>query len=1387
MLWGFTNLLFNRFYMKKSYQRVFLAAAGTVLAIGAGLIIHAQIRGPEIEFADFEKEWLKHHRDAIYYAPLPDAPPFDFVDKDGNHLGITADYVKLLEKKLGTKFVVVPCRTMQDVKDRWEAGEIDLVGSLQDRPERREYLRFSKPYYSVGNTILMRKGAEPQASTLDDLHDSSIAIVQGSATYEYVRGEYPLHELVAVSNVLHGFELLSERQVDAMITDRGVASFFIEQRGFPDIELTGSVAYTWHLCFATSTRSHELTSILDKALNSITTLQRFEINSRWMAREEKEKLRIVFASCFLLITLLTAGSISVWNRVLKKQVLRRTHELGRIRHSHQQATRALDESEERFRALVESSNDMIWEMDRYGNYTYVSPRVRNILGHEPQQVVGQSALSFMVPADSARAMQELRKTTVNSTFDCEISTHVHKDGRQVILETSGMAYADNTGQLAGFRGVSRDITERIEAEAALKESEERFRNLVETTSDWIWETDTQGNYTYASPQIRDLLGYSPAELLGKHFSEIMTAKEAVAAKALFKDVSEQGAPIHSFVNINRHKDGRMVVLETSAVPFYDKNWNIQGYRGIDRDITERMETEKQLEFERNLFRSFMKHVPDLICFKDADGRFIEVNNAKADEIHLSPEEAVGKTDFDFLPAEQAQQRFDDELEVMRTEQPLQREEFCTTADGDRWYLTTKIPRYDEQGKVVGTFGTSWDITYRKQAAEELRQLRAQLSNTIDSMPSILVGVGVDGCVTQWNREAENTTRVTASEATGKPLKEVFPQLAKEMIKVERAIRERATQKEERIPIAEDGHTRYNDITVYPLLENEAEGAVIRVDDVTDRVLIEDSIRNIVEGVSTVGRQFFGSMVNQLVKSLDADFTFISEPGEMPGTMRTIAVSDGGEAAKNFDYTLQNTPCKQVMERKACVCISDFPDAYPDSDLFRSLQVRNYIGIPLLDSEGQPRGCMVALYKNPIEQLEFAKSIMQVFAGRTTAELERLQATKELLTLRNLLSNIINSMPSILVGVDAEGCVTQWNRETERITEIPAPQAQGQPFETIFPSLGSEMDRIVEAIGNRKLRHDERIPCTIANEARFADVTVYPLSTDGADGAVIRVDDVTDRVRIEEMMVQSEKMMSVGGLAAGMAHEINNPLAGILQNLQVMRNRITHSTERNLNAAKEAGTSLEVIQAYMHDRGLVRMMDSVTEAGRRAAKIVDNMLSFSRKDEAHFAPNDLGEILERSLELASNDYDLKKRFDFRHIEIKRKYDDTLEPIPCEASQIQQVILNLLTNSAQAMAKHVDDSKTPKITLRLKREADMALIEVEDNGPGMDAETRKRAFEPFFTTKEVGHGTGLGLSVSYFIVTENHGGTMRVRSVPGRGTCFSIRIPFEHRQVMWGLRL
>jgi signal transduction histidine kinase len=197
---------------------------------------------------------------------------------------------------------------------------------------------------------------------------------------------------------------------------------------------------------------------------------------------------------------------------------------------------------------------------------------------------------------------------------------------------------------------------------------------------------------------------------------------------------------------------------------------------------------------------------------------------------------------------------------------------------------------------------------------------------------------------------------------------------------------------------------------------------------------------------------------------------------------------------------------------------------------------------------------------------------------------------------------------------------------------------------------------------------------------------------------------------------------------------------------------------------------------MEKRGILNMVDAIIESGRRASKIVENMLSFSRKSGEVFDHRDLDELLDSAIDLAEKDYDLERKYDFKKIKIIRDYDFNLPKVTCEGNKIQQVILNLLRNGAYAMSQ-LEGDREPRFIIRLKKDEDMVRIEVDDNGTGMHEDVRKRVFEPFFTTKAEGIGTGLGLSVSYFIVTENHGGTLEVASRIGRGTTFIIRLPLN----------
>lgn len=395
--------------------------------------------------------------------------------------------------------------------------------------------------------------------------------------------------------------------------------------------------------------------------------------------------------------------------------------------------------------------------------------------------------------------------------------------------------------------------------------------------------------------------------------------------------------------------------------------------------------------------------------------------------------------------------------------------------------------------------------------------------------------------------------------------------------------------------------------------------------------------------------------------------------------------------------------------------------------------------------------------------------------------DRKRSENELQRLRNYLANIVDSMPSILVGVDQQGQVVLWNLEAQQVTGISSEEAYGKKLLKLLPFLiDVETELSItdkESSGSEKIT---RISYLRGDARHLADVTVYPLGNGSVEGAVVRVDNVTDRVKMEEMMVHTEKMMSVAGLAAGMAHEINNPLAGVMQNIQVIQNRLSPGLEKNREVAAEFGFELEDIQAYLKKRDILKMFGQILESGKRAVRIVNNMLSFSRKSTSTYIPCDICEELDKTVELINNDYDLKKKYDLLSIGIVKEYDSKRVDVPCDNVKMQQVFFNLLKNSAQAISKKMElttqnEDFDPRIEIRVEQETSRVRIEVQDNGIGMEEEVRKRIFEPFYTTQPVGSGMGLGLSVSYFIVKENHGGSIEAVSLPGKGTTITIYLP------------
>jgi PAS domain S-box-containing protein len=424
-----------------------------------------------------------------------------------------------------------------------------------------------------------------------------------------------------------------------------------------------------------------------------------------------------------------------------------------------------------------------------------------------------------------------------------------------------------------------------------------------------------------------------------------------------------------------------------------------------------------------------------------------------------------------------------------------------------------------------------------------------------------------------------------------------------------------------------------------------------------------------------------------------------------------------------------------------------------------------------------------------EELKKHKNYLEELVAEKTENLKKSnQDLKEEIEIRKfaenqtesiklLLSAIIDSMPSSIIGIDSTGIVTHWNASSEKLTGIYREDAVGMPAARLLPGLLPSTEELNGLIENSTVIHKEKVKNKISGTELFTDIAVYPLTQEEIKGAVIRIDDVTEKVKLENILIQSEKMASIGTLAAGIAHEINNPLGGILQNTQVLKQRINEDLPANRKNSEELGIDFSLIKLYAEKRGILEMIENIDESGKRAAKIVKDMLSFSRQSTNLFENNDIILLAETTLELAARDYDLKKNYDFKNINIIKEYEYEALYAWTEKTQIQQVLFNLLKNSAQALFD--SDTKNAEICIRIRQdkinERNFIRIEIEDNGPGIPENDRSKIFLPFFTTKPQPKGTGLGLSLSYFIISRNHNGMLFYEEGIKGGAKFVIMLP------------
>jgi PAS domain S-box-containing protein len=350
--------------------------------------------------------------------------------------------------------------------------------------------------------------------------------------------------------------------------------------------------------------------------------------------------------------------------------------------------------------------------------------------------------------------------------------------------------------------------------------------------------------------------------------------------------------------------------------------------------------------------------------------------------------------------------------------------------------------------------------------------------------------------------------------------------------------------------------------------------------------------------------------------------------------------------------------------------------------------------------------------------------------------------EELERMRRFSENILESLNDGMAVLDRNGVVVRWNRQMEELYGVRHETAIGQSLGTLFDRAIVSMIRGSSTASPEGSAH-YRVPMTTRHDqARrlLVNLGATPLRDDAGNavGTIILVEDISTRVQLEEQLQISEKMASIGLLAAGVAHEVNTPLTGISSYTQML------------------------LQQAPSDDPSTKVLEKIERQTFRAAKIVNGLLNLARPAQVDSGPCDINAVINDVLSL------LEHQFRTGSIQVRKELAAAAPVVQGIEHKLQQVFLNLFLNARDAMPKG------GWLTIVTREDQDGAVIEVGDTGSGIPPEQLSRIYDPFFTTKEIGKGTGLGLSITYGIVQE-HGGTITCDSHIGQGTRFSIRLP------------
>jgi two-component system NtrC family sensor kinase len=856
-----------------------------------------------------------------------------------------------------------------------------------------------------------------------------------------------------------------------------------------------------------------------------------------------------------------------------------------------------------------------------------------------------------------------------------------------------------------------DITARQRAEDALRESEARYRAVIEGAHDMIQSVGLDGSIIFVNKSWLDTLGYTEVELSGLNLFDIIHPDSLEHCQELFKQVMS-GNPVLNIEAAFLTKDGRKILLEGSAAPRYIGD-RVVASQGVFRDVTERKRAEEKLRDEETRRHILIDQSSDGISILDEKGKIYEANQRFAEMLGYSPEEVLKLHIWDF----EAQLNREQILEKIRNMGP-EGDHFETRhrrKDGTVFDVEISSNSAVYQGQKL-IFSVSRDITERKQAEEALRESEAFQSSLLSNSPIPINVINPDGSIRYASPALEKLTGFSSKELIGQ--KPPYPYWAKgdstqNMRALRRAMRKGGDRvvelfkkkNEERFwveitstPVRKDGKLQY-------LLANWV--------DITERKQAEERLRD------------EATRHHILIDESSDGIVVLDEKGKVY------------EANKRFAEMLGYTP-KEVLK----LSVWDWEFQFPREQVAEMIRTVDEKGDHFETRHRRKDGTTYDVEISTNGVIYAGQKLIFCVCRDITA---RKQAEAALRQSEAKLRVILESIPQGVTVTDLDGKILEVNNAVLRLHgyserqeligrsafELIAKGGHARATASLKNTLETGRSGTIEYTLIRK--NGTTFPAQLS-AALIQDESAKPI------GFVAVTEDITERRHMQEQLAITDRLASVGELAAGIAHELNNPLTGVI------------------------GFSQLLLDKEMPDE-IREDVEVVYKESQRASQVVKNLLTFARKHTAAKERVDINDVISKVLELRAYEQNLE------NITVDARLDSDLPQVMAGYFQLQQVFLNIVINAEYFMK---EAHRKGKLTITTEKVGNKVRASFSDDGPGIAPENLGHLFDPFFTTKEVGRGTGLGLSICHGIVAE-HGGRIYVESELGKGATFIVELP------------